>query len=71
MMKNLENKKIEIELKTSLRKYPAGMRLKILVDKNGTPFERYWRDRFKDAKIDGCVAIVETKKKKKKRSTED
>lgn len=61
----MTNKKIEIEIVKPLRGYPAGYKLKILTDKNGTPFDKYWRDRLRDAKIDNCIKVI-----KKKRSTE-
>ena len=51
------NKK-RIKLNAPLRGYAAGTELDIKVDKAGTPLDRYWRDRFKDAKTDNCVEFV-------------
>lgn len=33
--------------------------------KDGIPLDKYWRDRIKDSKIDGCVSIVKVTAKKK------
>lgn len=59
MLKHLENKRLEIALNQPLRGLPKGRKLKIKVDKNNVPLERYWRDRLKDAKIDNCIEIIE------------
>ena len=59
-----------IKLNAPLRGHAAGTELRIEVDKDGTPLERYWRDRFKDAKIDNCVEFVD-KKQPAKHSTTD
>lgn len=47
-----------IQINKPVRGYQVGHRLKIKTDKNGVPLERYWRDRFKDAPIDGCIEII-------------
>lgn len=57
-------KKIAIQINKPLRAYPIGTIIQIKTDKNGTPLERYWRDRLKDANIDGCIKIVKKKKSK-------
>lgn len=57
-------KRIEIRINKPIRGYPVGHRIRILVDKNGVPMDRYWRDRFKDAPIDRCIEIVKRKKSK-------
>ena len=33
--------------------------------KNGIPVERYWRNRFRDAKIDKCISLPAEKSTKK------
>lgn len=63
-----ENKKLK--LNTALRGYSAGTQINIKVDKNGTPLDSYWRDRFKDSRIDNCVEILLENKKKKERRNE-
>jgi len=41
--------------------------MEIEVDKDGTPLDRHWRRRFRDAEIDGCIEIVKEKKIKNKK----
>lgn len=59
MITKYENKMLK--LNDPLREHKAGSIVKIKTDKDGTPVDRYWRDRVKDAAIDGCVEFVETK----------
>jgi len=33
-------------------------------DSEGTPLSRFWRNRLKDAAIDGCVEIIKPRRKK-------
>lgn len=47
-----------LQLNVPLRGLPKGAKVKIEVDKKGTPTERYWRDRLKDAKKDKCVKFI-------------
>ena len=39
-----------------------GKVIQIEVKGNGSPKDKHWRRRLRDAKIDGCVEIVEEKK---------
>ena len=57
-------KRIEIRINKPIRNYPVGYKVRIMTDDKGIPLDRYWRDRFKDAPIDGCVSIVKKKKNK-------
>ena len=68
MISNYENKSISVKLNSDLRGLKTGTVVKIKVDKEGTPKERYWRDRMKDAKTDNCIEVI---KKKKQKSKED
>lgn len=68
MLTNYENKSISVKLNSNLRGLKTGTVVKVKVDKDGTPKERYWRDRMKDAKTDNCIEII---KKKKQKSKED
>lgn len=63
--------KKSIKLNAPLRGHPSGAVIRIEVDKEGTPLERYWRDRFKDAKIDNCVEWVGKKASTKPNTTEE
>ena len=63
MIKIYENKMIK--LNTDLRGLKAGTTIGIKTDKDGTPLDRYWRNRMKDAPIDNCIEVVKTKVKTK------
>jgi len=65
MFTNYENKamsqknyKKKIVLNANLKDYKAGDTVIIDTDKSGIPLALYWRDRFKDAEIDGCIEVV-------------
>lgn len=58
MIHRYENKKLKIKLNRPLRGFQTGHEMRINVDKNGIPFDRYWRDRFKDAPIDNCLEVI-------------
>lgn len=36
---------------------PGGV-LRVKADRDGVPLDKYWRNRLRDAPIDGCVEIV-------------
>lgn len=55
MLRGYENKRLKIN--TPLRGYDAGAEINIKTDKKGVPVDPYWRNRVKDAAIDGCVEI--------------
>lgn len=61
MIRKYENKSIDVRLNTDLRGMKSGTVLKVKVDKEGTPMERYWRDRFRDAGRDNCVETMNKK----------
>ena len=61
--KSMKQLKRTIKLNAPLKGLPKDTVLKIKVDSKGTPIERYWRDRFKDAQIDNCVEFVKEEKK--------
>lgn len=60
----MTKKKIAITINKPIRGYLIGSVVKIKVDENGIPLDRYWRDRLKDAPIDGCISIIKKKKSK-------
>lgn len=64
MIKNYLTKQLKIN--KPLAGHQAGSVISIKTDKQGTPIDRYWRDRMKDAKIDSCVEPVKSKKKENK-----
>jgi hypothetical protein len=58
-------KTISLKIIKSIPGYSAGAVASVQVDSAGIPLNRFWRDRLKDAKIDGCVERVVNKKPKK------
>lgn len=71
MIKGYQNKKVNVRLNSPLRGFRDGQVVRVVVDSNGVPIERYWRDRFKDAQTDGCLEVITTKTAKKKKEKED
>ena len=62
-----------IKINKPIKGYIEGDKVTIKTDKNGTPTKKYWRDRFKDAKIDKCIELsgkkeVKPEKQNKKTS---
>lgn len=49
---------MKIKINKAIRGYQPGAIIKIKTDRHGVPLERYWRDRMKDAPIDGCIEII-------------
>lgn len=58
------SKKVEFIVNADIHGIKAGQTITLDVDKNGTPLDRVWRRRFKDAKIDGCITLKEQPKSK-------
>ena len=61
--------KVKIENKSgvTIHGLKPGKQIPIKVDGDGTPLDKHWRRRVRDAKIDGAVQIVGFKKKSKKK----
>jgi len=65
---NAENKDmskfitIENKTKIDIHYLKPGGKKRIRVDSEGTPLDYHWRRRLKDAKIDGCIKIIDEKK---------
>jgi len=55
---------IEIKVLKDIPGYNAGKVVKVK-DNAGIPLDKFWRDRLRDAAIDGRVEIVKAKKPKK------
>lgn len=58
---------ILIEIKGTLPPFAKGQKVRVETDKNRIPLDKFWRDRLKDAEVDGCVSIVSEKKSKPKK----
>ena len=63
---NKQMPKAFIENKSQVRIHglKPGDKKEIEVDDNNVPKDQQWRRRLKDAKVDGCVELMKTKKKK-------
>jgi len=51
--------------------HQVGEIITVTVDRQGTPINRWWRDRLKDAAIDGCCEIVKKSKPTSKPAGDD
>ena len=61
-----EKNKVEVKKKDNQEEKDKNEeKAKNEVDKKGTPRERWWTNRLKDAKIDGCIEVVKKTKTKK------
>jgi len=49
--------KIKVKILADIPGHSKGQRVTIETDKDGTPLERFWRRRFKDAETDNCLEI--------------
>lgn len=59
---------IKIKINTAMRGYAAGRIVSIECDSKGTPLDKFWRRRLKDAKSDKCVEVVKASNSKKEQS---
>ena len=66
-MANKKEKKTLL-IKANIGGKNKGDLISIEVDREGTPINRYWRDRVKDSEIDNCVEFVDEKEPEKKKS---
>ncbi len=64
--KGVTMKTRKLKLNAPLRGHPKDIIIPIRTDETGIPVDRYWRDRLKDAKIDGCVEFLNKPKPKAK-----
>ncbi len=49
---------IKIKILQDLPNHKAGQIVNVKSDNKGTPLDKFWRDRLKDAEQDNCVEIV-------------
>ena len=49
---------LENKSDVTLNGVKPGGKVRVKVDRDGVPLDRYWRNRVRDAEIDGCVAKV-------------
>jgi len=65
----IENK--QIKFNADLGEYKAGQVVKVKVDSQGIPTDRFIRRRLEDAKTDGCCEVVEEKPTSKQANKKD
>ena len=51
-------KTVDLKLNVPLQGQKAGAVLNLPADENGVILDKYWRNRLRDARIDGCVEVV-------------
>lgn len=51
-------KVIKIKINLPLKDHKKNEIVKIKVDEYGVPLDKYWRNRFKDVKIDNCITVI-------------
>lgn len=56
--------KIKIKLNRDLNGFKAGTILELSCDKDGIPFNSFWRRRLFDSEIDNCIQVVNEKDNK-------
>ena len=61
-------KKIQLKINTDFWSYKSGQIIKVMADDNGTPIDRFWRDRLRDSAIDNCVSRVYNPNKRQSKS---
>lgn len=57
---------MKLKLNAPLYGLAAGSVVEVQTAADGHPVDRRWRDRLRDARIDNCVEIVQSKTKAKK-----
>ncbi len=58
----------ELKINGTVPGHTPGQVVKIEVDDNGTPLQKHWRDRLRDAVTDDCVTLIQPKQTKPKRT---
>ena len=63
-------KRLDVTVNKPLPGYSPGQRVSIAVGSDGIPLLKFWRDRLKDAEIDGCVSVSKLKSKTNSKQTQ-
>jgi hypothetical protein len=50
---------MRLRLNQPMLKFPAGIEIEVPTGPDGEPSELFWRRRLRDARVDGCVTIVQ------------
>jgi len=59
---------IQVKVLSDIPGYKTGQIIFVKVDSHGTPLDKFWRRRLKDAKTDNCLEVIKPKSKKPKHS---
>jgi hypothetical protein len=54
---------MKVKIKKQLGNYNIGQIVNVQCDEKDIPLDRYWRNRFRDSKIDGCLEIISKTRK--------
>lgn len=58
---------IKVLLNTPMAGYEAGREIQVQTDRKGTPIDKFWRRRIRDAATDNCLTIVKSTKPKREK----
>lgn len=59
---------IKLKICGNVKGHTKGSEVEIEVDVDGTPNDKFWRRRLKDAKIDNCVEVIKSSNAKKEKN---
>lgn len=57
---------MKLKINKRVKGHAVGAVVDVPVDADGTPLDKFWRRRLKDAKIDECVEVVKPSRTKAK-----
>jgi len=57
---------MKLKLNQPMAGYEAGRTVTVQTDASGVPLEKFWRRRLRDAKIDNCVEVIKSSRRKAK-----
>jgi len=58
--------KLKIKIKTPFGNLKAGTSMSIDANDKGVPLEKFWRNRLRDSKVDGCIEVISDSSSKTK-----
>ncbi len=59
---------IQVKVLSDIPGYKTGQTIFVKVDSLGTPLDKFWRRRLKDAKTDNCLEVIKPSQKKSSKS---
>lgn len=61
---------IKMKCNQNLGRFKEGQVVQIQANDKGVPVDKFWRNRLRDAEVDGCCEIVKEDKKVSKKKSE-